>query len=470
MDILTICILVSVVSATNGRFPLSSEGQIRNFLFNQANYSSRDRPVLDSSRSVEVGMSMQFYALLELNEREESISTTSWLSLRWRDERFTWDPEDFGGTDLILVSGDDVWTPILYLTNSLETNNQGILSSPRSKILVTSSGTMQLGGALIQSTKCPVNVVYFPFDSQVCRFSFMPENQIEEHITLYADSNLFVSHLESNQWDLLKVTATNATYYDVPDYVENRLVSNHTKVSFCIFLKRDPSYYIQTLIIPSTLLCALAFATFLAPPDSGERISLGVSMVLGLTVFQLLVSETLPAASKNTPLLSDQLVANFIMACLAVPFSLFNINIAYGDSPFSSMKRHWLRKAFLETLPVMLFVTPYGDRLREETVNEIEVQPSTETNSDEESNVGDSDVKKVTKVKRNQIEQMLDNIPQKELKSVDKKNMQARTVALVMDRLILILFTVVFLLIAILVILEFQKNKGVLDDDCESFA
>ncbi|XP_071824284.1 neuronal acetylcholine receptor subunit beta-4-like [Apostichopus japonicus] len=468
MDILTICILVSMVSVTNGRFPLSSEGQIRNFLFNQANYSSRVRPVLDSSRSVEVWISMQLYSMLELNEREESISTASWLSLRWRDERFTWDPEDFGGTDLILVSGDEVWTPLLYLSNSLETNNQGILSSPRSKILVTSSGTMQLGGALIQTTQCPVNVVYFPFDSQACPFHFLPENQIEEHITLYADSNLFTLFVESNQWDLLKVTATNATYYDLPDYVDNRPVSNYSAVSFCITLKRDPSYYIQTLIIPSTLLCALAFVTFLAPPDSGERISLGVSMVLGLTVFQLLVSETLPVASKDTPLLGEYLTENFCMACLAVPFSLFNINIAYGDSPFSSMKRPWLRRAFLEILPAMLFVTTYKDRLREEIVNEIEVKPSTVTNSDEESDVGDSDVKKVTKVKRNQIEPTQDNIPQKELKSVDKKNIQARTVALVMDRLILIIFSAVFLLIGITLILEFRRNDAVFDDACVS--
>ncbi|PIK39765.1 nicotinic acetylcholine receptor subunit type N [Apostichopus japonicus] len=280
---------------------------------------------------------------------------------------------------------------------------------------------MQLGGALIQTTQCPVNVVYFPFDSQACPFYFLPENQIEEHVTLYADSNLFTSFVESNQWDLLKVTATNATYYDLPDYVENRPVSNYSAV-FSVSLKRDPSYYIQTLIIPSTILCALAFVTFLAPPDSGERISLGVSMVLGLTVFQLLVSETLPVASKDTPLLGEYLTENFSMACLAVPFSLFSINIAYGDSPFSSMKRPWLRRAFLEILPAMLFVTTYKDRLREEIVNEIEVKPSTVTNSDEESDVGDSDVKKVTKVKRNQIEPTQDNIPQKELKSVDKES------------------------------------------------
>ncbi|PIK58945.1 putative ligand-gated ion channel 4-like [Apostichopus japonicus] len=170
------------------------------------------------------------------------------------------------------------------------------------------------------------------------------------------------SNIVSNQWELLSFSAAN---YQV-DVESHETLQTYQGAVFFFTLKRDPNYYITTIVIPSTLLCLMSFATFLAPPDSGERIGLGVSMVLGLTVFQLLVTNILPTASKNGPLISSYLTNTFVLSCLAVPFSLFNIIIAYGDSKISVLKRPRFRKLLLETLPRLLFLTTYRERVQEE--------------------------------------------------------------------------------------------------------
>ena len=44
---------------------------------------------------------------------------------------------------------------------------------------------------------------------------------------------------------------------------------------------------------------------FYLPPDSGEKVSLGVTVLLALTVFLLIVAETMPPQSENIPLIGE---------------------------------------------------------------------------------------------------------------------------------------------------------------------
>lgn len=43
---------------------------------------------------------------------------------------------------------------------------------------------------------------------------------------------------------------------------------------------------------------------FYLPPDSGERVSFKITLLLGYSVFLIIVSDTLPATAIGTPLIS----------------------------------------------------------------------------------------------------------------------------------------------------------------------
>ena len=82
-------------------------------------------------------------------------------------------------------------------------------------------------------------------------------------------------------------------------------------------LRRRSRYYSQNLLVPCVLISMLSPFTFLLPgdiceyrsscaetflADSGEKISLGVTILLSLTVFQLIVAEQMPP-SEDIPVI-----------------------------------------------------------------------------------------------------------------------------------------------------------------------
>ena len=46
---------------------------------------------------------------------------------------------------------------------------------------------------------------------------------------------------------------------------------------------------------------------FYLPPDSGEKVSLGVTVLLALTVFLLMVAEAMPPQSISIPLMGNRI-------------------------------------------------------------------------------------------------------------------------------------------------------------------
>jgi len=75
-------------------------------------------------------------------------------------------------------------------------------------------------------------------------------------------------------------------------------------VTFMLILKRKSSFYIFNLLLPCILISFLAPLGFYLPADSGEKVSLGVTVLLALTVFQLMVAEIMPP-SENVPLIGE---------------------------------------------------------------------------------------------------------------------------------------------------------------------
>jgi len=80
---------------------------------------------------------------------------------------------------------------------------------------------------------------------------------------------------------------------------------SYPSLFFHIWIERKSLYYIVNIIIPCVILSLLATFTFCVPPDSGEKISLGITLLLSFTVFQLIVAESIPRRSDSVPIISE---------------------------------------------------------------------------------------------------------------------------------------------------------------------
>ena len=72
-----------------------------------------------------------------------------------------------------------------------------------------------------------------------------------------------------------------------------------------IFLRRKPMFYMINIITPCITMSLLAVLVFYLPPDSGEKVSLGITVLLSFSVFLLLVAENVPKTSEFVPLIGN---------------------------------------------------------------------------------------------------------------------------------------------------------------------
>ena len=62
-------------------------------------------------------------------------------------------------------------------------------------------------------------------------------------------------------------------------------------------------YYILNILCPCIWLNILSLLAFCLPPDAGEKITLGITVLLSYSVFMLLVAESMPPTSEFVPLI-----------------------------------------------------------------------------------------------------------------------------------------------------------------------
>ncbi|NXX64614.1 ACHA7 protein, partial [Spizella passerina] len=164
-------------------------------------------------------------------------------------------------------------------------------------VLVNYSGSCQYIPPGILKSTCYIDVRWFPFDVQKCDLKFGSWTHSGWLIDLQMLEADISNYISNGEWDLVGVPGKrNEMYYEC-------CKEPYPDVTYTITMRRRTLYYGLNLLIPCVLISGLALLVFLLPADSGEKISLGITVLLSLTVFMLLVAEIMPATSDSVPLI-----------------------------------------------------------------------------------------------------------------------------------------------------------------------
>ena len=74
-----------------------------------------------------------------------------------------------------------------------------------------------------------------------------------------------------------------------------------------IRVRRRATMYVVNLLIPSCFLITVDLFSFLLPPQSVDRSSFKMTLILGYTVFLLIMNDLLPITGNTIPLISMSL-------------------------------------------------------------------------------------------------------------------------------------------------------------------
>ncbi|XP_029643728.2 neuronal acetylcholine receptor subunit alpha-10 [Octopus sinensis] len=270
---------------------------LKNFIF--ANYSSRVRPNCDANNgSIKVFVDIGLRQILELNEQEQVLNSNIWLRFKWKDCNLVWNVSEYNGIESIVLPEDMIWIPDICLYDNSEYVLKGIKEYYRARVF--HDGTVKYNFPSVLKSVCQIDIKHFPFDQQVCNLTFGS--------WAYTDNEVMVmnnktdgdktNYVKSSEWQLAELSINSyQRLYSCCKYTFSEVV-------FTIRLSRKPAIQLLNLIYPCMIISGITLIGFFLPPESGEKVSVSVTVLLSLAVFQLVITENLPPNSDSLPYLA----------------------------------------------------------------------------------------------------------------------------------------------------------------------
>ncbi|XP_061685942.1 neuronal acetylcholine receptor subunit alpha-9-I [Syngnathoides biaculeatus] len=315
-------------------------------------YSNALRPVLDTDKALDVSLQITLSQIKDMDERNQVLTTYLWIRQVWHDAYLKWNKEDYDDVEMINIPSDLVWKPDIVLYNKADEES----SAPSdTNVKLRYNGEIVWDSPAITKSTCVVDVAYFPFDRQRCNLTFgswtYNGNQVD--VSLGMDSGDLSDFVENVEWECHGMPATrNVMMYGCCS-------DPYTEVTYTLLLKRRSSFYIFNLLLPCFLISFLAPLGFYLPADSGEKVSLGVTVLLALTVFQLLVAESMPPA-ESMPYIGKYYIATMTMVTASTSLTIFIMNIHFCGAEAKPVPR-WAKVLIIDYMSKIFFVYEVGE-------------------------------------------------------------------------------------------------------------
>ncbi|XP_040287019.1 acetylcholine receptor subunit delta [Bufo bufo] len=342
----------------------SEEGHLLRYLFEEKGYRKDLRPVESPDETVDIYLALTLSNLISLKEADETLTTNVWVEHGWYDKRLSWNKTDFYDIEILRVTSDWVWQPKIILENN---NNGDFVVAYYCNVLISYDGFIYWLPPAIFQTPCSINVNYFPFDWQNCslKFSSLSYNAKEINLRLKEETDSETKRkypvewividreafTENGEWEIVHIPAKiNIDRSVSPDSTK------YQDITFYLIIKRKPLFYIINILSPCVLIALMANLVFYLPADSGEKMTLAISVLLAQSVFLLLISKRLPETSLAIPLISKYLMFIMVLVTIVVVSCVVVLNMHFR-TPSTHIMSDRMKRIFLNKLPRLLHMS-----------------------------------------------------------------------------------------------------------------
>ncbi|XP_064643455.1 acetylcholine receptor subunit alpha-like [Lineus longissimus] len=302
--VLVICIIVAFCCCSHidgilDQPIISKEAELIKKILAICEVEQQSRPVHNTSHPTEVEVRAHLVRVINVDSKQQSFSMSAFLEVSWYHTNLIWDPKDFGGVKKVVMSGEHLWIPDLGLLNSMDGDFDFTHDQDDINLMILNDGLVKWYPGGIYNVGCHLDLTYFPFDTQRCSFYFISWVYNYQEMRLFAKKpKMDVVHFMSRaEWEVIDVRVLSETVHFKPGVEE----SKWSVLKVEITCTREPGYYITNVIVPAIIISLLVLTVFMLPCDSGEKISLGITVLVAFTVFQLVIADTLPKNSSETP-------------------------------------------------------------------------------------------------------------------------------------------------------------------------
>ncbi|XP_047465704.1 5-hydroxytryptamine receptor 3A-like [Mugil cephalus] len=288
---------------------------------------SMTRPVKDYRKPTRVSLEVLLYAILDVREIDQTFVPYVWIVLDWKNDFINWNPSNFCGIKTVTLPTEVLWKPDLTIEEMTEKDK----APPSPLLTIKYSGIVHVQNDQVLVSTCRMQVYKFPFDVQSCTLSF--KSVVHSVTELRLVHNL--SSSETTKWSR-ELMRTQYEWLFINMTVTNKTVASFGFVQdviiFTISMKRRSILYIINFLLPVLFFLCLDLASFLISDSGGEKLSFKVTVLLAVTVMQLLLNEILPSSSDKIPLIAVYCIGIFALMMLSLLETILVMYLMERDS------------------------------------------------------------------------------------------------------------------------------------------
>jgi hypothetical protein len=271
------------------------------------------------------------------------------------------------------------------------------------------------------------------------------------------------NYIKNGEWDIIDVkTKRHEDFYPC-------CAEPYPSIIFTVRVRRRMLYYVSNLIVPCAVIAALAFLSFYLPVDSGERISLVITVLLAMTVYMLMVSNSMPPTSEVIPLIGKYYLAVMIEIALCLVATCITIRWHHNDTPMP----RWLHSIVVRVCGKFFCANgserPFLDTPSTNSYNMNNNQNALATITAYQhhgtSNTNTVQLREITTYPPSDMESIHKDLTMLSNKAESDETEEAirhdwKKAALVLDRFFFVIFLVTFLLFTVIIFAAVPKYKN----------
>ncbi|XP_075241301.1 glycine receptor subunit alpha-2-like isoform X2 [Convolutriloba macropyga] len=309
-------------------------------------YSRDRRPNLFSDKADVCSFDIGIYKIGKISETSMTMNTDLFFRVSWEDKRLNLSTlvenkqVNRGFVSLAGSEAASLWKPNIYFKDALDESTPNEVSrSQFTRVYV--NGTVMQSRRVLLDTRCPLDLSFFPLDSQQCSicFSSYEYDDSEQHIQ-WKNNDIQILDSEDTATFVIHPIATRTT---TVRYWSN-IQANYTTLCFKVAMRRKMMMYLITMYLPSMALVVLSWISFWIEKSA-------VPARAGLTITTVLAQITLITGTANKfPSIADlklgdiYMIVNFFFVFGAlIEFAMVN-----ADSSAKKLKKEKKQQAVLE--------------------------------------------------------------------------------------------------------------------------
>ena len=311
-----------VLPMVGGAFTRDDESRLLDNLI--AQQDKRIKPHSTSNETFHVAIAVGILQLLEVDQKNQIFDAYYSCYQMWTDTELAWNSTAYNGIKALSLPEETIWTPSIGLDNDVDlVRSKNSLST--TIMMVNSFGQVARTLLVNYRSSCDMSLRNFPFDKQNCTLTFSSWKYIGTELNLTIAYEMTGQNFqESSEFRLISMKMSRTEDKEC-------CIMPIIKVHLNIVFERRPQFYLLNMILPCTLITMIAMFAFCIPPESGEKIGLGVTVLLSLSVFLLIVSEQMPPTT-DFPLIGIYYFGVILIVTFSTGVSVMTLSLNHNAS------------------------------------------------------------------------------------------------------------------------------------------